>query len=1083
MAWRRFLLATACALAPFAAGAQAARIFFIDVGQGSATLVVSPTGKTLLVDGGPAGAGTNKISPLLTTLGIATLDYTVLTHYHIDHDTGLTEMINAGKVSGTAFDNGDGIDVVPPAGSSTYTAYADYRAAITAHPAVLRQTIQPGQVIDLGGGMRATCLVARGLFLSGAAIPVTTDDLNTQSISLLVQYNNFSFLVSGDLTGGGATRAARTLELETFVAQLAGDVDAAAAGHHGSLTASNRKFLRAVKAEVMVASAGETNFFGHPAKEIANRYLNTPVTNGGFFAGAGAPAPGAGPVFYQTEASPSGATAQGWSGAAAGVGGSGTLLLATDGTTNYSLKSFDDNGVRINPAQHLYPLDAVNGVTLNFPPTVIPSLSPVVPLATGAVTVSAKVNDREDPIASVTLNYSLNGVAQTPVAMALSGGFYTATIPAQPGGMKADLAISAVAGGATTTAKLGYFSGVTPVAALKSFDAAGEPVAFDYAARIRATVTAGSGVFTAGPDRLEAMEDAGGGLMLFYATTAPTGGPAATCAGQSVEASGRLATDGGQLELDVTPDFATAGTPYGVAVLSSGGPPAPATVTLAQLLAAPESWEGRLVRVANARVTSGTIPAAPASADAFLNLNDGTATGSMKIFAESDIPGLATPASPFTLVGVVTQDDGLRPFTAGYAVAPRHRPDLGAPQLLPAFVTAKGGNSSVVVNWENTLQSGNYRIERASGGCAGAWAPLATQARAAGASNSYTDLAVAAGTAYCYRVVPLTDACGGGTPTACNGSMNCAVPVAGSGGACAPGVVISQLFGGGGNSGAPYLNDFVELHNRTSAAISLAGWAIQYGSATGTGGWLTTPLSGAIAAGGYFLVAEASGGTVGAPLPAPDATGAINFSNSAGKVALTSTATALNGACPASAAIVDLLGYSSTANCSETAPAPALTASTALLRAAAGCGDTNNNAADFSAVTPAPRNGASTALLCNCAPAPPAEVSSAAAGLPLKVTKNGDGSLNLDFEDLTGATGFNLYAGTISNFYSHGGSPGNRCAVATTVPATGLRRAAWPAGGAPGYFLVTGYNGVGEGTAGFAFSGAEIPPAQSSCPP
>src|SRR5262245_5384547 len=75
-----------------------ARIFFVDVGQGAATLVVSPTGKSLLVDAGPQGGGT-KIGSLLDTLGIATIDYTVLTHYHIDHDAGFIELANAGRIS------------------------------------------------------------------------------------------------------------------------------------------------------------------------------------------------------------------------------------------------------------------------------------------------------------------------------------------------------------------------------------------------------------------------------------------------------------------------------------------------------------------------------------------------------------------------------------------------------------------------------------------------------------------------------------------------------------------------------------------------------------------------------------------------------------------------------------------------------------------------------------------------------------------------------------------------------------------------------------------------------------------------
>jgi len=105
---------------PQAQGPQA-RIFFVDVGTGASTLIVSPTGKTLLVDGGPPGGGT-KVAALLTTLGISTIDFTVVTHYHIDHVSGVIELLNAGRVAGTAFDNGDGPDVQPPGTSTSPTS-------------------------------------------------------------------------------------------------------------------------------------------------------------------------------------------------------------------------------------------------------------------------------------------------------------------------------------------------------------------------------------------------------------------------------------------------------------------------------------------------------------------------------------------------------------------------------------------------------------------------------------------------------------------------------------------------------------------------------------------------------------------------------------------------------------------------------------------------------------------------------------------------------------------------------------------------------------------------------------------------
>jgi len=130
-------------------------------------------------------------------------------------------------------------------------------------------------------------------------------------------------------------------------------------------------------------------------------------------------------------------------------------------------------------------------------------------------------------------------------------------------------------------------------------------------------------------------------------------------------------------------------------------------------------------------------------------------------------------------------------------------------------------------------------------------------------------------------------------------------------------VVISQVYGGGGNSGATYRNDFIELRNNGAGAISLAGWSLQYTSSTGSTWTARTDLSGSIAPGGYYLVQQAAGAGGTASLPTPDATGAIAMSGSAGKVALVSTSTALSGACPLGGAIVDFVGYGSATNCFE----------------------------------------------------------------------------------------------------------------------------------------------------------------------
>jgi uncharacterized protein len=97
-------------------------------------------------------------------------------------------------------------------------------------------------------------------------------------------------------------------------------------------------------------------------------------------------------------------------------------------------------------------------------------------------------------------------------------------------------------------------------------------------------------------------------------------------------------------------------------------------------------------------------------------------------------------------------------------------------------------------------------------------------------------------------------------------------------------VVISQIYGGGGNSGATLKNDFVELFNRGTSTVDLNGFSVQYNSASSTGAWQVTTLSGFIAPGQYYLVQELAGTGGTTNLPAPDATGTIAMSATAGKL-------------------------------------------------------------------------------------------------------------------------------------------------------------------------------------------------------
>ncbi|MBX3057863.1 MAG: ExeM/NucH family extracellular endonuclease [Anaerolineae bacterium] len=169
-------------------------------------------------------------------------------------------------------------------------------------------------------------------------------------------------------------------------------------------------------------------------------------------------------------------------------------------------------------------------------------------------------------------------------------------------------------------------------------------------------------------------------------------------------------------------------------------------------------------------------------------------------------------------------------------------------------------------------------------------------------------------------------------------------------------VVISQIYGGGGNSGATYTHDFIELYNATANSVDISGWSVQYASATGAT-WQVTALSGVMAPGSYYLIQQAVGAGGTTPLPTPDAIGTIAMSATAGKVALVNTTPPLSGTCPTGDAIIDFVGFGSTANCYEgSGPTPAPSNTTAAIRLGDGAVDTDNNSADFVTGAPNPRN-------------------------------------------------------------------------------------------------------------------------------
>jgi len=215
--------------------------------------------------------------------------------------------------------------------------------------------------------------------------------------------------------------------------------------------------------------------------------------------------------------------------------------------------------------------------------------------------------------------------------------------------------------------------------------------------------------------------------------------------------------------------------------------------------------------------------------------------------------------------------------------------------------------------------------------------------------------------------VPTPSASPTATPTPTPPPTPTPAPLPSPSPASPPNIVISQIYGGGGNSGAAFRNDFVEIFNAGSQSVSIAGWSIQYSSATGSTWSVTSLTSISLFPGQYYLIQQASGGSSGANIPAPDAIGLVAMAATAGKVALVNNTSALTGSCPNSSDVVDLVGYGSTANCFRGASTAAPSNTNSVQRKNGGCTNSQNNAADFLAAPATPRNSSSTGNLCSTA--------------------------------------------------------------------------------------------------------------------
>ena len=234
------------------------RIHFLDVGQGDATLIEFPDGKTMLIDGGEKNA-TTTIMRYLNALKIKTVDYLVVTHTDADHCGGLDTVVKYKEI-GSAY--------IPNAQTNGNTKYAQFYKELMEENCEKSFASRSEQI--QGDNYKLSFLYP---YTYGINDEDNQDDSHVESAVLWLDYNGVNALFMGDATAEVEELLLRDSELGLFEKRKVDltSIEILKVSHHGSAYSSSAEFLSTLGLQTAVISCGKNNLYNHPANATLER--------------------------------------------------------------------------------------------------------------------------------------------------------------------------------------------------------------------------------------------------------------------------------------------------------------------------------------------------------------------------------------------------------------------------------------------------------------------------------------------------------------------------------------------------------------------------------------------------------------------------------------------------------------------------------------------------------------------------------------------------------------------------------------------------------------------------------------------